>query len=234
MSVALDYSIAFNAARLERAGQSDLHDASDYYWVNFPIFPRRFELRLAPLSWLDVGGDAGWLDGGFDVRFGLPSRPHRFLAGNLALGARSGEPGTFKDTKATHSLWGRVEAYPLLYESFDAWGLSATHRGMLALGINSGVFYHQVAEPEDPREPMEGPGFSAVQILRQELRLEAAIGYWFKPRRIPALLAGVEPYWVLAGEHPQDAYHQKWGVVLVLRGALVFPFEPAAAAPARP
>ena len=217
---ALDWSVAVGKAQIARPGRHLNKGTADYYGVNFPIPPRRLEGRLAPVSWADLGADIGWLDGGVDMRFGVPAAAGRFFAGNLALGMRSGRPGPFKQTKGTHSFWGRLEAYPLLGESSQG-----SHRGVVALGLNGGVFYHQMsgAVTDDDEG---GFGFAdGTPIFRRELRLEAALGYFVKPPTAAAVLLAVEPYWVVRGNDgsggpPDTTFHQAWGVVFVLSGSI--------------
>lgn len=213
----MDWSVAVGKARLARPGRPTTKGTGDFYGLNFPIPPRRLEGRLAPVSWADLGADIGWLDGGVDVRFGVPAAAGRFFAGNLALGMRSGGPGPVRRTKGTHSFWGRVEAYPLVREASDG-----SQRAVVALGLNGGVFYHQVSDAGD--QSGDGFDFDATPILRRELRLEAAFGYFVKPPTTAALLFAVEPYWVVHGNDgsggPVDTtYHEAWGVVFVLSGS---------------
>jgi hypothetical protein len=218
---ALDWSVAVGKARLARPGKPLHKGTADYYGLNFPIPPRRLEGRLAPVSWADLGADIGWLDGGVDVRFGVPAAAGRFFPGNLALGMRSGRPGPIHETKGTHSFWGRLEAYPLLRESSEG-----SQRAVVALGLNGGVFYHQMSVATGSDDNDEGGlGFDdGTSIFRRELRLEAAIGYFMKPPATAALLLAVEPYWVVHGNDgsggpPGTTFHEAWGVVFVLSGS---------------
>ncbi len=222
---AIDWSVAAGSVKYREPGRTPTDGTGDYYGLNFPIPPRRLEARLAPVSWADIGGDLGWIDGGVDVRFGLPSAAGRFWAANIALGMRSGKPGPFHTTKGTYSYWGRLEAYPLLHESHDSRGVIDSHRGVVALGLDNGVFFHQLALPakDDGGDGFEfGP--DEQPILRRELRLETAVGYCVRPRSGPGVLIGLEPYWVLRGDDGSggpvgSTYRQSWGVVLVLNGS---------------
>ena len=214
---ALDWSLAVASARYTEGERPSVEGSSDYYGLNLPIPPRRLEARLAPVSWADIGADLGWLDGGVDVRFGVPAAAGRFWVGSLALGARSGRPGPFKDTKGTHSYWARLEAYPLLHESKHE-----SHRAIVALGLNSGVFYHHV-----PSTTLGGDAFSdfATHVLRQELRVETALGYFLSPSGAARLLLAMEPYWVVKGNDgsggpPGSSFEQSWGMVFVLSGSI--------------
>jgi hypothetical protein len=216
---AVDWSVAAGSAQLQRPGQPKQDSSADYYGFQFPIPPRRLEARLAPVSWADLGGDIGWIDGGVDVRFGVPAADGRRFAGNLALGLRSGQPGPFQETKGTHSFWGRLEAYPLLFEEHDDLGVRESHRGVLALGVNGGVFSHQVPLTGASDDP-DGVDFDSLQVRRRELRIEAAVGYFLKPRSAAGVLLGLEPYWVAhADAIDVGTYEQSWGVVLVLSGS---------------
>jgi hypothetical protein len=195
---AVDWSVAAGSVRYRDPRGTSTTGTGDYYGLNFPIPPRRLEARLAPVSWADIGGDLGWIDGGVDVRFGVPSAAGRFWAANLALGLRSGKPGPFHTTKGTYSYWGRLEAYPLLHESRDASGVIDSHRGVIALGLDSGVFFHQLALPPTDTDFYVGPDDQPIR--RRELRLETAIGYCVRPRSGAGVLLGLEPYWVLRGD----------------------------------
>jgi hypothetical protein len=229
LKLGVDWSVAVSHARLEREGQEDLTGSTDHYWTNVPIVPRRLELRLSPVSWADIGGEIGWLDGGVDARFGIPAEPGAFVAGNIALGARSGQAGPFKDTKRTYGAWARTEFYPLLDETRTG-KLRKSHRGVLALGLDVGAFYHQIYEPPGRDDPNEGLGFSAKQLIRDEARIEAAVGYVLLNERA-SVLAAVEPY--LAFDLGTDSascslcsrYTQSWGVVLVFNAAFFLSFE---------
>jgi len=214
---AVDWSVAAGDARLERPGKPTIKSSADYYGVNFPLPPRRLEARLAPVSWADIGADIGWLDGGVDVRFGVPSARGRFWAGNVAFGMRSGQPGPIAPTKSTYSYWARLEAYPLVHERSDERGVRESHRAVLALGLDGGLFSHQLSAPGEPGGDVGGGSYSALQIRRRELRVEGAVGYFLEPRGAAAVLLGLEPYWVAdADAVAAGPYHQTWGVVLVI------------------
>lgn len=224
---ALDWSLAVASAQYSPgAGQGSTESSSDYYGANLPLPPRRLAARLAPVSWADLGADLGWIDGGVDARFGVPARAGRFFAGNLAFGLRSGEPGPVRRTKPTHSYWARVEAYPLVRESRDE-----SHRAIVALGVNGGVFYHEVPVATFAGEDSEAGGFGvgySTPIFRDEVRLEAALGYFLKPKGAASLLLAAEPYWVVRGNDgsggPPGAsdsrFSQSWGVVFVLSASV--------------
>lgn len=220
-----DFSLAFSAARAEREGGTNVSGTSDHFWSPLAIFPRRLELRMSPVSFLDLGADLGWLDGGADLRVGRWGKPNRVWAAQLALGVRSGSAGPFKDTKSTESAWARLEVYPLVH--------GANGRLLLSLGANVGRFYHQI-EYQSKSDAGESYGPSAIQVVRRELRIESAIGYHTQDARRASILVAIEPYLVAdsgaarasacAGCESVD-YEQWFGVVLVLRGALHVPFE---------
>jgi hypothetical protein len=185
--------------------------------------PRRAELRVAPVSFVDVGGDIGWLDGGLDARAGIPDLDDWTFAGHLAGGLRSGRVGPFKDTKGTRSSWVRVELYPRL--------LHPRGRLALAFGVHRGLFFHGIAY-DDPSREQAGLGPRALHVLRQELRLEAALGYHLE--RVPSagsglrskqtVLFALEPYIVADATCANcrgTSYHQSWGVSVVARGAVI-------------
>jgi hypothetical protein len=240
---AVDWSVAVASAKYREAGRAPTNSTADYYGLNFPIPPRRLEARLAPVSWADIGGDMGWIDGGVDVRFGLPSAPGRFWAGNVAFGLRSGRGGPIPETRGTHGYWVRLEAYPLLHESHGARGALDSHRGVLSLGLDSGVFLHQVELPAKSIDSSDDESFDfgpdTQTILRRELRLEAAIGYCVKPHNGAGVLLGIEPYWVLRGDDggggpAESSYRQSWGVVFVLNGSFFLRAHQPASANATP
>lgn len=220
--LAIDWSVAASYATLEREGQSDLSGSSDHYWTNVPLPPRRLELRLAPFSWMDVGAEIGWLDGSVDVRFGVPAEPGQWFSGAWGFGARSGQVGPFKDTKRTNGMWARSELYPLLFMRGRG-RQTSQHRLALALGVDAGTFYHQLARPIDKDDINEGLGFTATQLLRDELRIESAVGYVVVTRN-SSVFAALEPYLAFELED-RPSYQQWWGVVLVVTVAARLPFD---------
>jgi hypothetical protein len=228
--VAIDWSAAYNQAALDPAGtRPQVNESSDRFYSSFTIFPRRLELRVAPVSFIDVGADLGWLDGGVDVRVGVPAAAGRVLAGNLALGFRSGEPIPIDSTRGMHSLWARLEAYPLLHEERHPRGVTMG-RAVLALGVDAGLFYHAVTKPYDSTDAQfDGPplGRDDIDLPRRELRIEAALGYHVASAERTSALIAFEPYWVVSHDDSQPDYHQSWGTVLVLRLALSVPLRPA-------
>ena len=220
--VAIDWSVAASYATLEREGKADLAGSSDHYWTNLPLPPRRLELRLAPFSWMDVGAEIGWLDGSADVRFGVPAEPGRWFSAAWGVGVRSGQIGLVEDTKRTNGLWARSELYPLLFMR-GAGRQTRQHRLALALGVDAGTFYHQLARPIEDDDVNEGVGFTATQLLREELRLESAFGYVIVTRTASAL-AALEPYLAFELED-RPRYRQSWGVVLVVTLSARLPFR---------
>lgn len=220
-----DLSLAFSSARAEHADGTSVTGTSDHFWSPLSIFPRRLELRMSPVSFLDFGADLGWLDGGADLRVGRWAKPNRAWAAQVALGVRTGSVGPFKDTKTTESAWARLEAYPLVH--------GTNGRLLLSLGANVGRFYHQI-EYQSSSDDGDSYGPSAVQVVRREFRIESSIGYHVQDARRASILAAIEPYFVAdAGAARASAcagcesvgYEQWFGVVLVLRGALHVPFE---------
>jgi hypothetical protein len=226
--VAIDWSVGYNQATLDAAGtRPQVNASSDRFYSNFAIFPRRLELRVAPVSFIDVGADLGWIDGGVDVRLGMPAAPSRVFAGNVAFGLRSGEPTPIRSTRGMHSLWGRLEAYPLLHQERHPRGFTMG-RAVLSLGLDAGLFYHAVTEP-DAQTEYDGPpvGGNDIDLPRRELRIEAALGYHVASAERTSVLIAFEPYWVTSHDDSQPDYHQSWGIVLVLRLALSVPLHPA-------
>jgi hypothetical protein len=225
IQVAGDLHYAFGYAHATRGGGQRIKGLSDHYWPSlFSWLPRRAELRVSPVSFFDLGGDIGWLDGGVDARAGIPDITGWILAAHLAAGIRSGQAGLFKDTRGTRSTWGRLELYPRLFHP----------RGRLALafGVNHGVFYHEIAY-DDPSRESTGLGPTALNVLRRELRLEATLGYHLEQRSLAGassrstqtILFALEPY-VVADAVCVDcegvSYRQSFGLSIVVRGAIVF------------
>jgi hypothetical protein len=224
VQAATDFALGVSSARATREDGFTAKGTSDHYFGPTAIIPQRLELRLSPVEWLDFGGDSSWVDGGADVRFGYAAKPSRTWAGHLALGLRSGFFGQVENTLHTGSVWIRAEAYPLL--------LPPTGRLMLALGVNSGKFYHQINIGEYGRgDPKSEP--AAIEVMRREVRLETAIGYFVQQYRGSMLLA-IEPYFVVdaspvrassCGPCERVDYQQSFGVMLVGRFALHIPFR---------
>lgn len=201
---------------------------NEVYWGDLGVLPRRAEVRIAPIAWADVGLDLGWLDAGAELRFGLPASPERLLAGNLALGGRSGKLGLFDDTEDTWSLYARLEAYPELHSSAkrpDARGHVARTTGRLvsAVGLDTGAFYR--GESYDRSDAPASFGPPEHHRVDHELRLEAAAGYHLMLHRhsdkYTWIQATVQPYTVLHKARPSDHI---WGMVVVLTGGVYVPF----------
>jgi len=203
----------------------------DDFWGGATVLPRRLEARISPIPWADIGGQLGWLDGGADVRVGLPARDGWPVAVDLAAGFATGELGPYHDTKLQRFRWLRLEVYPRL--STGEWGTSL----VLALGLSSGDFYHQLPDSRpDPRDGTDAIGPSSVNLIRRETRLETSLGLFFLPDMDGGLsmLITVSPYFVLdAGAigtvcggcvDEIATYRQSWGVVLVSRFALRYGF----------
>jgi hypothetical protein len=219
-----DYSYAYGKGEATLPdGTSSSGGGSDSYWSQVAIFPRRLELRLAPFDWMDVGGQIGWLGGGFDARVGLPATADRKLPILLAGGFDSGATGLWPDTKPTRAYWLRAEAYPLLSQN-------AGMRLVLAAGVDRGTFYHQLDDPTPATGGDGPPAPSVVETLRRETRLETSAGVFFWPGQGGSILFTVSPYVVLDAGPPEEAgcrncepftsYKQSWGIVAVTR--LVF------------
>ena len=135
----------------------------------------------------------------------------------------------FRSTQRQYSYWARTELYPLLNESGGT--LQKSRRGVFSLGVDVGAFYHQLDLPTDAiDEDEDGLGFHAAQLIRDEVRIEAAAGIVLLNRRASVLIA-LEPY--LAFDLETDSgscslcrrYQQSSGIVLVIDVALFLPFE---------
>lgn len=224
VQVATDFVLPLSAAEATRADGYTARGTSDHYFSPVVVIPQRLELRFSPVEWLDFGADTSWIDGGGDARLGYAAKPSRAWALHLAFGFRSGVFGEAENTLNTGSGWARIEAYPLLRPP--------TGRLLLALGVNAGKFYHQInideRGPGDPDDELP-----AIEVMRREVRLEAAVGYFVQQHRGSMLLA-LEPYLVVdtgpvrasaCGPCEAVDYHQSFGLVLVGRFALHVPFR---------
>jgi len=220
--VALDYSHAYGAGAATLDDGSSTKGSADYYWSPVTIFPRRFEARVSPVDWVDLGGQIGWIGGGADARIGIPAIDGRRLALNLAAGFETGDAGPFKETKPTSAKWLRLEAYPLL-------PFKRQHvRLVFAAGVDFGMFFHALRDPRPQVGFDDTWGPADVQTIRRETRLETSFGLFYAPIRFATVLLTVSPYLVLDAGSPErncDActiagYRQEWGVVIVSRLAL--------------
>lgn len=224
VQAATDFALGLSSARAVREDGFTARGTSDHYASPAALIPQRLELRFSPVEWLDFGGDTSWLDGGGDVRIGYAAKPSRALAGHLAFGFRAGLFGEVESTLNTGAAWIRAEAYPLL--------LQPTGRLMLALGVNSGKFYHQINIGErGPADPKDAP--AAIEVMRRELRLETAVGYFVQQYR-GSMLVAIEPYFVVDASPVRASscdpcervdYEQGFGVMLLARFALHIPFR---------
>ena len=152
VEAAADLSYAYGHGEATLTDGTATTGGADNFWRGATVFPRRLEGRLSPLKWMDVGGQLGWIDGGADARVGLPAFDGWPVAVNLAAGFATGSLGPFKDTKAQRSRWLRLEAYPRVPLAENAFLV-------LALGLNTGDFYHQLPDPRP--NAGDGDGISA-------------------------------------------------------------------------
>jgi hypothetical protein len=232
---AVDWSFAYGRASATLTDGNTTAGGADNYWGNLTMFPRRLEARLSPIKWMDLGGQLGWLDGGADVRVGLPALEGSPLALDLSAGFIAGGAGLFQDTKAQSSRWLRLEAYPRLR------GPAPDIFLVLALGLNAGDFYHQVPDPRPDTDPGDANwGGGSIGFYRHETRLETSAGMFLTGhtggRFAGSVLVTVSPYFVLdAGppvaspactDCPTDiaSYRHSWGVVVVSRFAFHLAF----------
>lgn len=225
VQLAGDYQFAFSHAEATLSEGEVTSGTSDHYWSPLAVFPRRFELRGSILPWFDVGADIGWLDGGIDARVGLPAAPGVKWAMHVAGGVRSGSPGPFEDTKSTNARWLRLEAYPILMEKRMNDGSVSQIRGVLGLGLSTGRFIHQLADPRiDPDDSGDSLAPSVIMVEREETRVDMALGMDFFGGPAAATLFA-QGYTVLNSScvdcDDVARYSQGWGASLVLRGALV-------------
>jgi hypothetical protein len=222
VDLALDYSYAYGAGSATLADGTPTSGGADVLGPDIPILPRRLELRASPLPWADVGGQIGWLGGGFDARVGLPAAADRKLALNLAVGYETGDVGPFKDAKPSRSRWLRLEAYPMIPNADKAVRL------VLAVGVNTGTFYHELSDPrpDDPACDTYCP--DVVGFTRRETRLETSAGVFLQGRPASFVFTA-SPYFVLdagapqgrtAGEEVPASHRQAWGIVFVGRWSI--------------
>jgi hypothetical protein len=222
IELATDWSYAYGPGEATLDDGTSTRGGADYYWSDVAVFPRRLEGRLSPLKWVDVGGQIGWIGGGADARIGLPAIDGRWLAFDFAAGFETGEAGFFKETKPTRAKWLRLETYPLLPIPRQQVRL------ILAVGVDFGMFHHELADPRPEVEFNDGLAPSHVQTIRRETRLETSIGVFYAPARFATVQLTVNPYFVLDAGSPERAcdacaiagYRQQWGIVVVTRLAL--------------
>ncbi|MBC8131855.1 MAG: hypothetical protein H7X95_02660 [Deltaproteobacteria bacterium] len=223
IEAATDWSYARAAAAATLSDGLSTKGGADNYWGDLTILPRRLEGRLSPLPWFDIGGQIGWLGGGADARIGIPALPGRFLAVNLAAGIDTGDIGPTHGTKPTRSRWVRLETYPAL--PF----LDFNFRLVVAAGIHAGRFFHQLPDPRPQASFNDGFAPGAINIIRNETRLETSVGAFLFPRPEASFLFTISPYFVLDADAPGPGcvdcsapvvdYRQSWGLVVVTRYA---------------
>jgi len=232
VEIATDLSYAYGRGDLTTPEGTKANGSADDLGTPVTFFPRRLEGRVSPVEWMDVGGQVGWLDGGVDLRLGLPGDPSRLIAFNLAAGYDWGSGGLIPDTSLARSKWIRLEAYP----SLDR--LNGRARLVLAAGLDSGTFYHEVADPNPPDSPEGDYRQPAFSLIRHETRLETSVGVFGTTGGGKggggSFLFSVSPYFVLDAGPPEatcagctaeaSAYRQGWGIVAVARYALRYGF----------
>jgi hypothetical protein len=227
VEIATDLSYAYGQGDVTTPDGTRASGSADDLGSPLTIVPRRLEGRVSPIKWMDVGGQVGWLDGGVDLRLGLPAEPGRLIAFNLAAGYDWGSGGVVPDTNLARSRWVRLEAYPALDP------LVGRVRLVLAAGLDSGTFYHEVAYPLPPDAPEGNYRQPAYSLIRHETRLETSAGIFAATgtgkSAIASFLFSVSPYFVLDSGAPQatcascanqaSAYREGWGMVFVSRFA---------------
>ena len=201
--------------------------------VNLPVLPSRLAGRLGVTKWFDVAADTSFLDGGMEVRVGLPEGARPFPMA-LSFGARSGNWGLL----ATHNRQSseqrlRLEAYPQLAQlHYLRVNLIST------LGLSVGRRYHPLNLPlefqsMDQFDEVPGPTFDP-QILRDETRLEASGGVELRQKYFFASVV-LMPYVVTSAQRVSidcrrcdrwqvDSFRQNFGAALyiTLGTALLF------------
>lgn len=226
IEIAGDYSYAHGQGDAVLTDGKTSSGRADNYWGNATVLVRRLEARVSPIDWLDLGGQVGWLDGGAEVRAGLPALHGWPVPISLAAGFLTGRAGPAKDTRAQHSRWLRLEAYPHLAGPLPDVFL------VLSCGLDTGDFYHEVPDPEPQGLAFDAPvPQGQLQLLRHEQRLETSVGIFVLPRgRVASIMLTVSPYFVLdqgmARRVCDDcmpaiaSYRQGWGAVVVARFAV--------------
>ncbi len=232
LEIATDFSYAYGQGDLITPDGTRASGSSDDLGSPLTVFPRRLEARVSPVESVDLGGQVGWLDGGLDLRVGLPAYPDRLIAFDLDAGYDWGSGGVVSDTSLARSRWIRLEAYPAVDRH------AGRVRLVLAAGLNSGTFYHEVAFPV-PRDSPEGnyrqPAYS---LIRHETRLETSAGIFAatssRKGGLASILFTVSPYFIVDAGPPQatcalctndvSTYRQGWGIVAVARFALRYGF----------
>ncbi|MET0409790.1 MAG: hypothetical protein ABW217_00775 [Polyangiaceae bacterium] len=196
--------------------------------VNFPLVPARIGARIGIIDFIDLGGDRGWYEGGFDVRAGLPENmgPLPFALGfgmrRGSWGWLNGEGGAVtRDARAHAEQRLRLEIYPRL-AAISVGFLN----GIAALGVSWGPRYHELFGPYALATPPESPnggsrpdrswGTPRFHVLREETRLELALGAEARTERGGALSVVLMPYWVTDGRtvsHAECTNCADWQVV---------------------
>jgi hypothetical protein len=145
------------------------------------IFPARVGARVALADWLDAEADWGWSGGGGELRAGATEGAAIPFA--LSLGGRSGAllPVALddeRDLRQQHELRARLELYP----SFALTpGPEGRHvNGVFAAGVSQGVHYHWLPLPDHGGDAPDLPPHES--ILRDELRIEGAVGVQWRAR----------------------------------------------------
>lgn len=171
--------------------------------VNGPLVSR-VGGRVGLIDWVDVGGDVGWTDGGYELRAGVPEWTW-VVPFALSFAQRSGQAGLANDYHRLHDTRWRLELYPRVYVQ----GTLRVHL-VAALGTSAGLRYHGLPYSYDfPMEditPNEGPAVNTGNpVFRKERRFEAALGAELRRRRLIASLV-ILPYWVQSsGEAEYEA-----------------------------
>lgn len=221
---AIDWSYANGPAEAVLPDGTIAKANADNFWSSATIFPRRLEARISPLPWVDVGGQIGWLDGGLELRVGLPALGGRFLPVNLAAGFDTGRVSPFKDMdRSLGSRWLRAEAYPLLTSGRQSLRL------VLAAGLDVGRFFHEFDDPRPTTQFYDNFGAPVVDLRRRETRIETSIGVFYQPAGFTSVMFTVSPYFVVdASDLRGDcascqanvtSYREDWGLVFVSRFA---------------
>lgn len=228
MELAVDGMAGYGPGTAMLSDGTHASENADYYWSPYTLIPQHLGTVIAPVDWFDFGANLGWLGGSVDARLGWPATRDRRIALNLAAGMESGAFGPFQETKPRRARWVRLEAYPLLRQT-----PSSQVRLMVALGLNTGRFFHSLTDPR-PSSWEDGLAPDNIQLLRDETRIETAFGVHLMVEPAAALLLGIEPYVVVRSANvggcdrcdPIASYRQAWGTTLVARGSYRFLFGP--------
>ena len=184
------------------------------------LVPLTFGIRQAVGSHVEASADIGWVDSGIGLRFGVPFFESTPLV--LAAGLRTGAVSVVRPDTYEGSL--SLEAYPDLSRARDG-----SLRLVLAVGVSSGAFWHQLWLPSQYHSDSDAPtGAPLLEIVRPETRLQTSLGLYFQ-REHASVVVALSPWFLLSSRDPTSAicdtcdsshvvtdFSQSWGVALII------------------